>query len=204
MFNSLTGTITGKFPQKLLLDTNGIEWSLDIPDTSLDELPSVGSIAKVYVWLQHTDTAMSLFGFATEDDRSLFFSLLKVDGIGPKGAIKIMSNISLGALSKILEEENVDALKKVPGVGTKTASKIMLQMKGKLLFGSVDAHVKIPNNNYTEVINALVGMGYDRSRSIDAVEKVLSDYSKDESFKAMPKNRKEDAVFSKSILEMAQ
>lgn len=203
MFNSLSGTITEKLPQRLLLDTNGIEWSLDMPETSLDNLPPEGSSAKVYVWLQHTDTAMSMFGFATEEDRALFLDLLKVDGLGPRGAVKIMSNISLPALSKILEDGNVDALKKVPGVGAKTASKIMLQLKGKLLFGSAASPARKSESPYAEVVNALVEMGYDRSRSEAAVERVLTDLSKDKTFEALSKERKEDTVFKKSILEMA-
>jgi len=88
MFNSLNGTVTGKFPQKIFLDTNGIEWEIIVPDTALDKFPHVGEKAKAYVWLQHTDSAMTLFGFATKEDRDLFFDLNKVDGIGPKSAVK--------------------------------------------------------------------------------------------------------------------
>ena len=136
MFNSLTGVVTGKFPQKLFIETNGIEWDVTVPDTSLEKIPSVGIKGRVFVWMQHTENLMSLFGFATENERALFFDLLKVDGIGPKGAVKIMSNISVEALAEILDSGDVDALKKVPGVGPKTAGKIILSLKGKLSFVS--------------------------------------------------------------------
>lgn len=204
MFNSLTGTVTGKLPQRLLLDTNGIEWSLDTPETSLDALPPVGSTAKVYVWLQHTDNAMSMFGFATEEDRELFFNLLKVDGIGPKGALKIMSNIALPALLKVLEEGDIDSLRAVPGVGSKTAGKIMLQIKGRLMFASDAGSPRPPANPYGAVIEALANMGYDRKLSADAVEKVLADLSGDKSFSSQSQSAREDALFRRAILEMAR
>lgn len=72
MFNSITGTITGKFPKQLFLENNGIEWDLVVPDSNLELLPAVGEKTKVYTWIQHTENAMALFGFASAEERSLF------------------------------------------------------------------------------------------------------------------------------------
>ena len=108
MFNSLTGTITGKFPKQVFLDTHGIEWDLCVPDSNLDMLPTVGSEAKIYVWMQHTDQLMCLYGFSSDDERSIFLDLLKVDGVGPKGALKIMSSVSSGRLMDILDRGDLD------------------------------------------------------------------------------------------------
>lgn len=206
MFNSLTGVVTGKFPQKLFIETNGIEWDVTVPDTSLEKIPSVGIKGRVFVWMQHTENLMSLFGFATENERALFFDLLKVDGIGPKGAVKIMSNISVEALAEILDSGDVDALKKVPGVGPKTAGKIILSLKGKLSFVSnekISSAVR-KNNAYADVIDALVNMGYDRAKAEDAVSKISSELQSDEKFSLLSQNAKEDSVFKKSILELAR
>lgn len=206
MFNSLTGVVTGKFPQKLFIETNGIEWDVTVPDTSLEKIPSVGIKGRVFVWMQHTENLMSLFGFATENERALFFDLLKVDGIGPKGAVKIMSNISVAALAEILDSGDVDALKKVPGVGPKTAGKIILSLKGKLSFVSnekISSAVR-KNNSYADVIDALVSMGYDRAKAEDAVSKISSELQSDEKFSLLSQNAKEDSVFKKSILELAR
>lgn len=206
MFNSLTGVVTGKFPQKLFIETNGIEWDVTVPDTSLEKIPSVGIKGRVFVWMQHTENLMSLFGFATENERALFFDLLKVDGIGPKGAVKIMSNISVAALAEILDSGDVDALKKVPGVGPKTAGKIILSLKGKLSFVSnekISSAVR-KNNVYADVIDALVSMGYDRAKAEDAVSKISSELQSDEKFSLLSQNAKEDSVFKKSILELAR
>lgn len=206
MFNSLTGVVTGKFPQKLFIETNGIEWDVTVPDTSLEKIPSVGSKGRVFVWMQHTENLMSLFGFATENERALFFDLLKVDGIGPKGAVKIMSNISAAALAEILDSGDVDSLKKVPGVGPKTAGKIILSLKGKLSFVSnenISGAVR-KNNAYADVIDALVSMGYDCAKAEDAVSKISSELQSDEKFSLLSQNAKEDSVFKKSILELAR
>ena len=156
--------------------------------------------------MQHTENLMSLFGFATENERALFFDLLKVDGIGPKGAVKIMSNISVAALAEILDSGDVDALKKVPGVGPKTAGKIILSLKGKLSFASNEnmSGAVIKNNAYADVIDALVSMGYDRAKAEDAVSKISSEFQSDEKFSLLSQNAKEDSVFKKSILELAR
>ena len=174
MFNSLNGTITGKYPQRLTLETNGIEWDLTVPDSALDKIPAVGQTCRVYTWLQHSDVAMVLFGFASEADRALFFDLLKVDGIGPKGALKIMSNIASPDLARILDSGDLDSLQKVPGVGKKTAAKMLLQLKGKLTLqddGSAPQG-RAKQSAYADVVSALVNMGYDRKIAEQAIEKV--------------------------------
>ena len=75
----ISGIITGKFPKQLLIENNGIEWDICVPDSNLDMFGTVGSEAKVFTWLQHTDVSMALYGFASAEERTLFFDLLKVD-----------------------------------------------------------------------------------------------------------------------------
>ena len=78
MFNSLSGIITGKSSQRLFLDTHGIEWDIAVPDSSLEKLPEIGKEGRVFVWMQHTDVLMSLFGFSSDEERSVFFELLRL------------------------------------------------------------------------------------------------------------------------------
>lgn len=205
MFNSLSGTITGKFPQKLFLENNGIEWDICVPDSSLEKISPVGQQGKVYTWLQHTDALMNLYGFASESERTLFFDLLKVDGIGPKGALKIMSNISSGDLAHILDSGDLDQLQKVPGVGKKTAAKMLLQLKGKLSLSDessvVVAKASVP---YSDVVEALSSMGYDKKNCESVVSKIASELEKDDSFGAKSKSEKEDSIFREALVEMAR
>lgn len=206
MFNSLQGTVTGKFPQRLFLQTGGIEWDISIPDSSLEKIPPAGSECRVYTWLQHTDALMNIYGFSSENERALFFDLLKVDGIGPKGALKIMSNISSSDLAHVLDSGDLEKLQKVPGVGKKTAAKMLLQLKGKLSLSesglsSSNSRAELP---YSDVIKALSEMGYDRKNCESAVCAVSEKMDSDPDFASKTQSEKEDAVFRAALVEMAR
>lgn len=202
MFNSITGTITGKFPRQLFLENNGIEWDLVVPDSNLELLPAVGEKTKVYTWIQHTENAMALFGFASAEERSLFFDLLKVDGVGPKGAVKIMSSATSGELKQTLESGDVALLEKIPGIGKKTAGKMMLALKGKLTLQQDSQTITIAKQTaFADVVNSLVSMGYDRRQ----VEQKIAEISAKEEMLLSGKSQKEkeDIVFRKAIVELA-
>ncbi|MCH5290802.1 MAG: Holliday junction branch migration protein RuvA [Treponema sp.] len=204
MFNSLSGTITGTSPQKVFLATHGIEWDITVPGNLLLQLPAVGQEAKLYVWLQHTDALMNLYGFATETDRNLFFDLLKVDGIGPKGAIKILSNVSTRQLAALLESGDLGALEKVPGVGKKTAQKMLLQLKGKLSLSGDDRSAAEKTVPYGAVVQALVDMGYERRAAEHGVSVVVERLSAQAGFSGQPQAAQEDSVFRHVLVELAQ
>ena len=204
MFNSLTGIITGKFPRQLLLDTHGIEWDLCVPDSNLELFPPVGSEAKVYTWLQHTDVLMTLFGFATADERTLFLDLLKVDGVGPKGAVKIMSSASSSRLLEVLERGDVEMLEKIPGVGKKTAGKMMLQLKGKLTLSQTSNVVRVEKPAaFADVIDSLASMGYEKRLVEQKVAVLAETLNADPAFASKSQKEKEDLIFRRAIVELA-
>jgi holliday junction DNA helicase RuvA len=216
MFNSLTGIITGKYPQKLFLTTHGIEWDLTVPETTNDALPPVGKEAQVYTWLQHTDTAMLLFGFAASADRDLFFDLLKVDGVGPKSAVKIMSSIVRSQLIAALDSGDLAALERIPGLGKKTAAKMLLQLKGKLTLDDAlpaGAGRQVRQSPYADVITALSNMGYDRRDVEDVIIRLTDELtaapadpvSGDSTpFAAKTRDAQEEILFRRAIVELAQ
>lgn len=203
MINSISGTITGKFPQKIFIDNNGIEWEIIVPDTALDKLPNIGENARVYTWLQHTDSAMTLFGFATTQDRDLFFDLNKVDGVGPKSAVKIMSSIAREQLIAALDSGNLATLEKIPGLGKKTAAKMLLALKGKLTLDETETVTKSTKKlgEFEDVISGLVTMGYDRKK----VESVISKVAEESKGKleSLSQKEKEDILFRKALMELA-
>lgn len=205
MFNSITGIITGKFPKQLFLDNNGIEWDICVPDSNLELLPPVGNEAKVYTWLQHTDQLMSLYGFASSEERSVFLDLLKVDGVGPKGAVKIMSSVSSGRLNDVLERGDVEMLEKIPGVGKKTAGKMMLTLKGKLKISerSLSSPRRADASPFADVIASLASMGYDRHLVEQKILELSEVLSADSSFSAKTQKEKEDFIFRKAIIELS-
>ncbi len=206
MFNSLTGTVSGKGPQKIFIDTHGIEWDITVSDSALNRFPPVGESAKVYTWLQHTDQLMTLFGFFSESERNLFFDLLIVEDIGPKVAMKVLGNIQAADLAKILDSGDLESLQKVPGVGKKTAAKMLLQLKGKLHLeeetaASVQTKQAVP---YEAVVAGLVSMGYERRIAEQAVSEVSRRANEDEKFSAYSEKEREDYVFRQSLVELAQ
>lgn len=204
MFNSITGIITGKFPKQVFLENNGIEWDICVPDSNLEMLPPVGSEARIFTYLQHTDMIMSLFGFASADERTLFFDLLKVEGIGPKGAIKIMSSVSSGRLMEVLERGDVEMLEKVPGVGKKTAAKMMLALKGKLSLSETSTVVRVEKPvAFGDVINSLATMGYDKRLVEQKVAQLVEELSKDADFDGKSQKDKEDLIFRRAIVSLA-
>ena len=204
MFNSLTGIITGKFPKQLLLDTHGIEWDLCVPDSNLELFPPVGSEAKVYTWLQHTDVLMNLYGFASAEERTLFLDLLKVDGVGPKGAVKIMSSASSSRLLEVLERGDVEMLEKIPGVGKKTAGKMMLQLKGKLTLSQTSNVVRFEKPAaFADVIDSLASMGYEKRLVEQKVAVLAETLNADPAFADKSQKEKEDLIFRRAIVELA-
>jgi len=166
MFNSLRGIITEKTADALFLLTGGIEWEISVPAIDLGKLPAAGNEARIFTWLYHREDQMKLFGFSGNERRSAFLELLKVEGIGPKGALKILGGINQDDLEKALETEDLARLEAVPGLGKKTAQKMILALKGKLVQAKV-----IPVTPYGELAEALVGMGFDRKAAIDALAK---------------------------------
>jgi Holliday junction DNA helicase RuvA len=204
MFNSISGIITGKFPKQLFIENNGIEWDICVPDSNLDMFGTVGSEARVFTWLSHTDVSMALYGFASAEERTLFFDLLKVDGIGAKGAVKIMSSVSSGRLTEVLENGDLEMLEKIPGVGKKTAGKMLLALKGKLSLSSTVRVVDLGKNaEFSDVIDSLSSMGYDKKLVEQKVLQLVEVLKGDKDFASKSQKEKEDILFRRAIVELA-
>jgi Holliday junction DNA helicase RuvA len=172
MLNSIVGRLSEKRADSICLDTGGLEWELAVPARAVDDFGSLGSEAKAYVWLHHYEDGMRLYGFPTEADRGVFHALMKVEGIGPKQALRILSGIKPEGLDAALESDDLAALQRIPGVGPKLAQKMLLALKGKLVrprelpAGPVGALAE-----WADVTRALVDMGFDRRNVEGAIRK---------------------------------
>ena len=166
MFNSIRGVITGKNAEALHMETGGVEWDIAVPSTDLSALPPSGETARVFTWLYHKEDQMRLFGFADERRRATFLELLKVEGIGPRAALKIMGGIGQDELETALEKEDLSRLEAVPGLGKKTAQKMLLALKGKLIFSKETAAA----GPFAELAEALTEMGYDKRQALEALK----------------------------------
>ena len=166
MFNSLTGRITGRGPNLLYLATGGVEWELEVSGFTLRALAreDPGSEVRVFTHLYHREDQMRLYGFASADERRVFTELIRVSGIGPRAAIKMLSGTSPSEIIRLLEAEDVDGLVRLPGLGKKTAQKVILTLRGTLVAPEGEA-----GPGHAEIIEGLVEMGFDRSRVVAVV-----------------------------------
>lgn len=201
MFNSITGTVTGKSSSSICIDTHGIEWDIAVPRP--DAFPPVGERGRAFTWLYHTENGMVLFGFATEEERALFFDLNKVDGIGPRGAVKILSHIDKARLTAALESGDVALIEKVPGVGKKTAAKMLLTLKGRLTIPE-DAPAVRQDVPYSAVVESLASMGYDRRDCEGAVKRLADSLAASSDWEAKRPTEKEDTIFRKALVELSK
>lgn len=177
MFNSIRGILTGKTLESVYVETSGVEWEIFVSALALDNFGMIGKEVKVYTWLYHREEQMRLFGFPTVAERSLFLDLTKVDGVGPRQAIKIMSGLNASILEQALEEGDLEKLQKVPGIGKKTAQKMILALKGKLTSSDTGTG-KTQTGKKTEfedIINALTEMGFERRAAVIQVETIAEE-----------------------------
>ncbi len=172
MFNSITGKVTFKTDETLGLLTGGIEWEISTTAQSISQIPEIGASAKMYTFLHHRDDQMKIFGFSTVKERDLFLNLIKVDSVGPRLALKVLSGTATDSFVSAIEDGDVDRLMAVPGLGRKTAQKIILSLKGKLVLTE-------SKDEYSDIVNALVGMGFDKKDARQAVAKALESLDPD-------------------------
>ena len=204
MFNSITGIVTAKNPKLLYLENNGIEGEINVPDSNLEMIGSVGSETKIYTWLLHTDVLMSLYGFSSVQERSVFLDLLKVDGVGPKGALKIMSSVSSSRLMEVLEKGDLEMLEQIPGIGKKTAGKMMLALKGKIKISESEGSKNSGfSNGFSDVINSLAAMGYDKKIVEQQVSLLLEELQSSPGFSEKSQKEKEDIIFRRAIVGLS-
>jgi Holliday junction DNA helicase RuvA len=194
MFNSIRGVVCEKGGEGIFLLSGDIEWEIAMPANDIQTL-SMNSECRILTWLYHRDDQMKLFGFCNENRRNTFLELIKVEGIGPKGALKIMSGISQDDLERALENGDLARLEAVPGLGKKTAQKMLLSLKGKLIQVQEKDAVSSP---YNDLVEALVGMGYDRRQAAQALakaEKIVAD--------DLPAAEKEKLIFKEAVISLS-
>ena len=191
MFNSLTGTITGRGPNLLYLSTGGVEWEIEVSGTTLRALASDDRV-RVYTHLHHREDQMRLYGFASVSERSVFLELTGVSGIGPRAAIKILSATSPENLVRMLESEDVDALSSLPGIGRKTSQKIILALRGKLVGASGAS-----GSAGDEIVAGLAEMGFDRARVASVVASLRAELADS------PEATRENEIFRLAIVRLS-
>lgn len=178
MFNSLSGHLTETTAYGVRIETAGVEWDLETSAQTIGALARAEGTVRVYTYLHHREDIMRIYGFHSQVERALFLELLKVSGIGPKQALRILSGAGCDRLPAILEAGDVESLAALPGLGRKTAQKILVTLQGKLSLG-VGSVAGTPGG---EIVGALVDMGFDRKAAqtaAAAAEKSVAEASLD-------------------------
>lgn len=181
MIGRLHGKIIEKQPPEMLLDVQGVGYELLLPMTSFYNLPQIGEETTIFTHLVVREDAHLLFGFAQKQDRTLFRELIKTNGVGPKLALAILSAMSVSQFANAVENEELAKLTKIPGIGRKTAERLLVELKGKFKgLSQTDLFVEQPHETIMtssaepsdEARDALIALGYKPADAEKMIKKV--------------------------------
>jgi Holliday junction DNA helicase RuvA len=174
MIGRITGILLEKNPPQVLVDANGVGYEIDVPMSTFYNLPRTGDKVALFTHLVVREDAHLLYGFGTEAERATFRTLLKVSGVGPKVALAVLSGMSVNDLAEAVALQESGRLTKVPGIGKKTAERLLLELKDKL---KVDVRIAVggeapKSSAAADILNALVGLGYSEKEALAAVKQL--------------------------------
>ncbi len=178
MIGRLTGILLEKNPPQIMLDVQGVGYEIDVPMSTFYNLPALHEKVVLHTQLIVREDAHLLYGFATGDERIAFRLLLKISGVGPKLALSVLSGLSLNDLSEAVANKEAGRLTKIPGVGKKTAERLLLELEGKFSVTSATAvHGAVYHSANSDIINALQALGYNDKEASLAAKQLPCDVS---------------------------
>src|SRR5207344_255801 len=173
MIGRLTGILIEKNPPQLLLDVQGVAYEVDVPLSTFYNLPAMGERIALFTHLIVREDAHLLFGFGSEAERRAFRQLIKISGVGARTALSVLSGLSVAELAQAVTLQESGRLTKIPGIGKKTAERLLLELKDKLgadLTTAVGVNRAAPVT--ADVLNALVSLGYSDKEAAHAVKQL--------------------------------
>jgi Holliday junction DNA helicase RuvA len=180
MIGRIAGTLLEKNPPQILVDVGGVGYEVDVPMSTFYNLPNLGEPVTLATHLVVREDAHLLFGFLTEAERALFRQLLKISGIGARMALAVLSGLSVAELAQAVALQETGRLVKIPGIGKKTAERLLLELKGKLPAGS-GAPAKVgpggtaAADGMSDILNALLALGYSEREALAATKALPAD-----------------------------
>jgi Holliday junction DNA helicase RuvA len=184
MIGKLTGTLLEKNPPQILLDCHGVGYEVDVPMSTFYNLPGTGEKVALLTHFVVREDAQILYGFATAPEREAFRQLIKISGVGPRTALSVLSGMSVGDLAQAISAQDSGRIIKVPGIGKKTAERLLLELKGKLgadlnLTGGGPAQSDVQS----DIQQALMALGYSDKDAAAALKPLPSDVGVSEGIK---------------------
>lgn len=180
MIGRIAGTLVEKNPPQVLVDANGVGYEIDVPMSTFYNLPKNGEKVALFTHLVVREDAHLLYGFASESERAAFRTLLKVSGVGPKVALAVLSGLSVNDLAAAVAMQETGRFTNIPGIGKKTAERLLLELKDKF---KVDPRLALGGGEVVktsanaDVLNALLGLGYSEKEAVLAVKQLGPDVS---------------------------
>ena len=176
MIGRLTGTLVEKNPPQITLDVQGVGYEVDVPMSTFYNLPATGEKVTLHTHLVVREDAHLLFGFASEAERVAFRQLLKISGIGARTALAVLSGLSVAELSHAVAMQETGRLTKIPGIGKKTAERLLLELRDKMA-GIAAVAPSAAQASTSDILNALLGLGYNEREAQAAMKALPPDAS---------------------------
>jgi Holliday junction DNA helicase RuvA len=175
LIGRLTGVLLEKNPPQLIVDVNGVGYEVDVPMSTFYNLPEIGAKITLLTQFVVREDAHLLFGFLTAREREGFRQLVKVSGIGAKSALGILSGLSVDDLAHAIATQDIALLVRIPGIGKKTAERMLLELRDKFTFvGLTSSATSQPASSANDVLNALLALGYNEREALQAVKSVAT------------------------------
>ena len=175
MIGRIQGTLVSVHPPRLLVDCQGVGYEIDVPMSTLYQLPEVNQKITLLTHFQVREDAQQLFGFATETEREAFRQLIKISGVGSRTALAVLSGMSVNELAQAIALQEAGRLTQVPGIGKKTAERLCLELKGKLAPDLGIAGKPQVIEASSEVLQALLALGYSEKEALFALKQIPPD-----------------------------
>ena len=170
MIGRLTGQLTEKNPPHIILEVQGVGYEVDVPMSTFYHLPELGETVKLHIHFAVREDGHFLYGFLSEAERVAFRQLLKISGVGARTALALLSGLSVGDLSAAIARQDASLLVKVPGIGNKTAERLLLELKGKFGNALATADTRSAHHDQSDVQNALLALGYNEREAALALK----------------------------------
>lgn len=176
MIGRLTGILLVKQPPQVVLDVQGVGYEIDVPMSTFFDLPAIGEQTTFFTHLLVREDAHLLFGFATETERQAFRQLVRISGVGARTALALLSGMSVADLQHAVESDDSSRFVKIPGIGKKTAERLLLELRGKLDGDEPHSAPAVAVSDQTgDIINALLSLGYNAKEANWAVKQIPSE-----------------------------
>ena len=183
MIGKLSGTLSEKNPPQVMVDCHGVGYEVDVPMSTFYNLPAVGEQVSLLTHFVVREDAQILYGFGSSEERTAFRQLIKISGVGPRMALGVLSGMSVAELSQAITLQEAGRLVKIPGIGKKTAERLLLELKGKMGADLGPSSAPVGDSTQNDILQALVALGYSDKEAALSLKALPADVGVSEGIK---------------------